>query len=34
MQNGSPRDLGGHKLLSKPYRKVDLARRIHETLTS
>ena len=34
MQNGSPRDLGAHKLLSKPYRKVDLARRIHETLTS
>ena len=24
----------GHKLLSKPYRKVDLARRILETLTS
>jgi two-component system, cell cycle sensor histidine kinase and response regulator CckA len=35
MQTGSrPRDLGGHKLLSKPYRKIDLARRIHETLTS
>jgi len=35
MQNGSrARDLGGHNLLSKPYRKVDLARRIHETLTS
>jgi len=35
MQNGSrPRDLGGHNLLSKPYRKVDLARRIHETLMS
>jgi CheY-like chemotaxis protein len=35
MQNGSrPRDLGGHNLLSKPYRKVDLARRVHETLMS
>jgi hypothetical protein len=24
----------GHNLLSKPYRKVDLARRIHQTLAS
>ena len=35
MQAGAPaRDLAGHNLLSKPYRKVDLARRIHQTLTS
>jgi hypothetical protein len=33
MQNGSrPRDLGGHNGPSGPYRTVDLARRVHETL--
>ena len=31
---GRVHDLGGHNLLSKPYRKTDLARRIRDVLTS